>query len=156
MTGPSGTSRMITLDHCVIEFTDWGAITHHHQGVPVPATPHDTPHYREIAMRCGYLSRIPLDIATVDAWKIACLAYCQEHEFAHAFMAQKLFDRPSAVLEAIAMGHPLRGNHAIYEEITAQTFQRWTRAHERPIVGGADWDGWKAEALELLDGPNEA
>jgi len=145
--------RTIHLKHCRVEFHDWGAVTHHEEGVPVPATPHQTHHYREIAYRCGYTVFLTGGMhGTKIDWPASCLMYCQEHEFAHAFIAEKLFDRPSAVLEAIAMGKPLRGNHAVYEEITAQTFQRWTRAHERPIVGGVDWDGWKAEALELLDG----
>jgi hypothetical protein len=45
----------------------------------------------------------------------------------------------------------LSGYRSAYEEIAAQTFQRWLRANERPIVSGVDWDRLKAEALELLD-----
>jgi hypothetical protein len=36
--------------------------------------------------------------------------------------------------------------------VLTQTFQRWLRAHERPIVADVDWDQLKARAITLLDG----
>lgn len=131
-------TRTIRLKHCEVRLWHWGCETVFPDGSSVPSVPHESPHYWVISHRCGYGDDI--------------LAYCVEHDFAHAFVAEKIFGGPSAVLSGIAQGRPLKGSHAAYEELAAQTFQRWLRANERPIIGGCDWDGWKAEALELLDG----
>jgi hypothetical protein len=100
--------------------------------------PHpDDPHYREITRRCGYGG---------DA-----MAYCRAHDFAHAFLEERVHARPSRVLWGVAHKRPLTADEAVYEEIAAQTFQRWLHAGEEPIVGpGVDWHGLKREALELL------
>jgi hypothetical protein len=34
--------------------------------------------------------------------------------------------------------------------MAAQTFQRWLRANERPILGGVDWDDLKRDALCMM------
>jgi hypothetical protein len=78
------------------------------------------------------------------------LRYCQEHEFAHSFVAERLLDRPSMVLSALARGAVVSGRVATFEELTAQAFQRWIKAHERPIISGVKWDALKTDALTLL------
>lgn len=40
---------------------------------------------------------------------------------------------------------------ALFEEMAVQTFQRWMRANERPILAGVDWDALKADALTLIE-----
>lgn len=42
------------------------------------------------------------------------------------------------------------GLEATYEEIMAQTMQRWLRAGERPITSGVDWDHLKKLALTYI------
>ena len=129
---------MITLAHCTITPTSWGCVTTLRDGTSFGAHPHDTHHYAVIAHRCGYGDDL--------------MAFCVEHEFAHAFMAERLYGAPSPVMWGLAHDCPLDGPASVAEEVAAQVFQRWLRANERPIVGGVDWDGLKRDALGLLGG----
>jgi hypothetical protein len=129
---------VIKLKYASIDFTDWGCRTTFNDGAYADAIPHHTPHYHVIAHRTGYGDDV--------------LAYCQEHEFCHLFLEERLYDRPSLVLTGVATLKMLNGREAAYEEVAAQTFQRWLRANERPICSGLDWDGLKRDALDLLNG----
>lgn len=128
---------MIRLKHCTVEFLSDGVITRFPDGTDIEAQPHDTYHCHVISHRLGYGDNI--------------LRYCQEHEFAHSYIAECLFDRPSLVLSSLAHGVQLSGRNSAYEEIAAQVLQRWLRTHERPILSGVNWDRVKTEALGLLD-----
>lgn len=131
---------MIALKFCNMVWTDFGVTTRMHAGGrDVSAWPPDPPdpHYHVIAHRCGYGDDLR--------------AYCREHEFAHAFVAERIADQPSVVLMWQAQLQPLYQAAALFEEIAAQTFQRWLRANERPILAGADWDQLKGDALALLE-----
>jgi hypothetical protein len=133
----------ITLKHCTIVWTTEGCDTRFHDGTEVGACSHDVPHYYVIAHRLGYGDDL--------------LAYTREHEFCHSFVAEKLFDQPSAVLWGVAHSAMLTGRQAAYEEFFAQGFQRFLRSNERPILSGLPkLDAWKAEALDLLSYANEA
>lgn len=80
---------MITLRHCTIETVDgWLTTVRFPDGTSCEAAPHETPHYHVIAARCGYGDDIR--------------AYSREHEFAHAFVEERLHGRPSGVLWALA------------------------------------------------------
>lgn len=127
---------LIKLRFCDLEFTEWGCVTRFPNGASVDAVPHDTPHYHVVSHRLGYGDDL--------------LAYCREHEFAHAFVAERIMSAPSYVLWQLAEERRIDMGKALYEEIAAQTFQRWLRAGERPILSGADWDALKRDALELL------
>jgi hypothetical protein len=107
-------------------------------GAEVYGTPHTTPHYHVISHRLGYGDDL--------------LSYCFEHEFAHLFVEERLFDRPSGVLYHLAHGKTLSGPESAYEECFAQAFQGWLRANQRPILSGVRWDELKDEALALLGG----
>ena len=132
---------MIQLKFCTVAWRDDGAVwTTFEDGAECPATSHDTHHYHVIAHRLGYGD----DVA----------AYTFEHELMHSFVSEWFHDKPSPVLWAIAHGEMLSGKDAAYEEIVAQTAQRWLRANERPILGGVDWDRFKASALAVLAGAN--
>lgn len=74
-----------------------------------------------------------------------------DSDFAHAFLAERLAGKPSAVLWAKA--HECEASHyeTILEEIAAQAFQAWLRANIRPIVADVRWDDLKRDALELLN-----
>jgi hypothetical protein len=127
---------VIQLAHCRIEMTPWGCVTRFPDGAEIGAYPHETCHYAVIAHRCGYGDDL--------------LAYCQEHELAHALTQEFLHDRPSPILWALAHGKTPTGKEAAEEEMFAQAFQRWCRAQERPIIGGVPWDDWKARFLALV------
>ena len=132
---------MIRLKHCTIEKTDFGCVTRFTDGSYVNSIPHPRDqHYCVIAHRCGYND----DIHT----------YCYEHDFAHLFVNEWLYDRPSPILWALAHGSELTGHEAALEEIAVQSFQRWIRASEQPIVGGVDWFSMRKEALKLLRSNN--
>jgi hypothetical protein len=94
-------------------------------------------HYSVISHRCGYGDDLR--------------AYTREHELAHAFLEERLHDRPSEVLWALAHGTMLTGKQAAYEECMAQTFQAFVRANQRPIIGGVPWDAMKADFLALVE-----
>jgi hypothetical protein len=127
---------MIRLKYATLLFTDWGCQTVFLDGATVDSIPHYTPHYYVIAHRLGYGDNV--------------LAYCQEHEFCHSFLEERLHNRPSQVLWGLAHGSMLSGPAATYEELAAQQLQRWLRANERPISSGVNWDKLKAEAQEFL------
>jgi hypothetical protein len=128
---------MIQLRFCQVAYTDYGCRTTFLDGAFVDAIPHLTAHYHVISHRCGYGDDV--------------LRYCREHEVCHSFLAERMDDATSDVLWDLAHDLPTPPQYAVTEEIAVQTFQRWLRANERPIVGGADWDGLKRDALGLLN-----
>lgn len=131
-------TAIVSLAHCRIELTDWGCETRFHDGSSIGAHSHpDDHHYHVIAHRLGY----DCDIER----------YCVEHEFCHSFVAEYLWDVASPVLWALAHDIEIGERDSIPEECLVQAFQRWLRANERPIIGGADWGLLKAMALEMLD-----
>ena len=113
---------------CWFEFMD---------GTGYGSNPHETPHYREIAARCGYGSDL--------------LAYCREHEYIHHVIGEELYRGPSPVLWQLAHGRPVDPGLAAVEEAAVMTLQRWVRAGERPIIGGVEWDRIKARCLSDLN-----
>ena len=130
--------NVIQLKHCAVELTDWGCTTRFKDGAEVSAYPHpELPHYSVISHRCGYGDDH--------------LGYCQEHELMHSVCAEWFHDKPSEVLWAMAHGTMLNGKAAAYEEIVAQTMQRWVRANERPIISGINLDAFKKHVLTLLE-----
>ena len=128
---------IIALDHSVIEWTDYGAMTVYKDGKRVPAAAHfDDPHYRVLAHRLGYGDDV--------------MAYCREHDFCHEFLNEKLRGTPSPVMRGVAEGQEVDPIDAAMEEAFVMAFQRFLRANERPIIGGIDWDKLKADAIRLL------
>jgi hypothetical protein len=127
---------VITLANAVVQFTEQGCVTTFADGASWGALPHDTPHYHVIAHRCGYGDDL--------------LSYCREHEICHLVVEECLHDRPSRILWGLAHGEPIGPAEAAYEEMAAQTLQRFIRAAERPIIGGIDWDGIRDFALTKL------
>jgi len=128
---------MIRLQHCTIERTEFGCVTRFVDGSYVNSIPHpNDQHYCVIAHRCGYSDDIH--------------KYCFEHDFAHLVVSEWLYARPSPILWGLAHANGLNGHDAALEEIGVQSFQRWMRASEQPIVGGVDWFAMRHAALKLL------
>lgn len=129
---------MLQLRHCSIEWTDKGARVSFLGGHETEAWPHpEDHHYHVISHRLGYGDDL--------------MAYCREHELAHAFIAEELMDAPSYVLRMLARGAAPDQKIAVVEEMLVATLLRWVRANERPIVGGCDWDKLKARFLGAVD-----
>lgn len=129
--------KQIEMKFARVVYTDFGVETRFKtDGAAISAWPHDTHHYHVIAHRLGYGDDI--------------LAYCREHEVAHSLVCECLFDRESYVLSHLARGIDIDEPRAVMEEIAAQSLQRWIRAHERPIIGGVNWDDLKRYALNVL------
>jgi phytoene dehydrogenase-like protein len=123
---------MVQLRFCSLEWTQEGARVVFPSGKEAVAWPHpQNPHYSVISHRLGYGDDL--------------MAYCREHELAHAVIAQELQGAPSHVLFRLAHGLELDSGAALLEEIAAQALQRWARANERPILAGHDWDRLKAK-----------
>lgn len=131
---------MIRLRYASIERADFGCVTRFPDGSFVNSIPHPRdPHYHVIAHRTGYEDDLH--------------AYAFEHEFVHCYLSERLHGRPSAILWAIAHGAELTGPASAFEEIAVQSFQRYLRSNEQPIVAGVDWAALKAEALGFLSAP---
>lgn len=129
--------KTIQLKYCRIEWSEFGCVTYFPDGTYVNAIPHwEDPHYHVIAQRCGYANDL--------------MAYCREHEFVHEFLAEQLLGQPSKVLTHLAHSNDISNGIATIEELATQTFQRWLRANEEPIVSGVDWVRLKNKALKLL------
>lgn len=128
---------IVELGASTVERTHYGCVTRFDDGSFVNSCFHpQDPHYHVVSNRCGYADDLH--------------AYCFEHEVAHCFLSEKLFFRPSPVLWALAHGRELEGPQAALEEVLVQTFQRWLRAAEQPIVAGVDWFGLRDDARALL------
>lgn len=149
-------ARSLRIGTATLTYTADGAVTTYDDATSYGAQPHDTPHYDEIARRCGHL-----DIQTVATWPLdpteeqfaaARLVYCREHEACHHIVAEWIGGHTSRVLWPLAHGREPDPFEATAEEALAMTFQRWLRANERPIIGGVPWDDLKARALALLEG----
>jgi hypothetical protein len=127
---------VIVLRHATVEIIPEGCISTFADGASFGAFPHGwEPHYHVISHRTGYADDV--------------LTYCREHELAHHVVEECLFDRPSRILWALAHGEPLSGPESAYEELMAQSLQRFARAGERPIIGGVDWDAVRARFLAV-------
>lgn len=139
------------LDHCTVTLTDDGCYTTFADGSTWGAQPHDTPDYLEIATRTGYLPcGFPGQTFETRAAE-ARMAYCREHDVLHHVVGAVFFFGPSPVLWKLAHGHPVDEKYAALEEAMVMTLQRWVRAGERPIIGGVDWHGLRAQCLAVLD-----
>jgi hypothetical protein len=131
--------QQIQIGSTSVFYTEQGCYSVFADGLVYGAHPHwAMPHYSVIAHRCGYGDDL--------------LAYCQEHEVCHHIVGQWITGGGSKVIRALAQGQAPDLAEAVPEEVLAQTFQRWLRANERPIVADVDWDGLKARALALLEG----
>ncbi len=101
------------------------------------AYPHDTAEYRDLAKRLGYENSMD---------------YCWEHEVAHSFVSERISNRPSPILQALAhrQRHP---DCTVYEEALVQAFQGFLRGG-LPMSATApdvDWCALRQDALWLLD-----
>jgi hypothetical protein len=130
---------VIRLEHCEVARTDWGCETRFRDGTSIGAVPHPADDdYRRVSARLGYGSDV--------------LLFCRDHDAVHSLAAQWFQGRPSAVLWALAHGLAPGRGCAVQEEAFVQVCQRWLRAGERPIIGDADWHGFKRWALGHLEG----
>lgn len=146
------------LDRATVHLTDDGCYSvFHEDGSAWGAQPHATPHYDEIARRCGYFRRErrrrqeTIAHYERDVAAPARMAYCREHEVFHHIVGAVFYGGHSPVLWALAHGLPITDQAAALEEAMVMTLQRWVRAGERPIIGGVDWDGLQLRALLVLD-----
>jgi hypothetical protein len=131
---------LVVLKHCIVEYTDWGVITHFPQsitGAQAHGVPHyDDKHYWVASHRAGCGDNL--------------LRYAQEHDAAHSLVSEWLTDSASDVLWNLAHKTEPNPYGAICEEALAQMLQRWCRCNEEPIISGVDWHGLRAYALGRL------
>jgi hypothetical protein len=81
------------------------------------------------------------------------MRFAFEHDFCHMLVWDALMDAPSGVLHGLATDQPLPAEVAAVEELVVQSFQRYLRAAEQPIVQGVDWGVLRYRAMLLLEGP---
>jgi len=141
--------RSIQLTYCRLDYGDTWASTHFPDGTSYGAEPHDTPEYRALAERCGYVKH---------RWTLAHAPdvnrYMIEHEFSHNFLAQEIWHSTSAVLWALAHGQRPPPAAILSEEAVCILFQTWLRAGI-PVAAtapGVNWWELKRKAIEMLEG----
>lgn len=133
---------MLRLRYCSIEWTERGARVSFLGGADTEAWPHpDDHHYHVISHRLGYGDDV--------------MAYCREHELAHAVIAEEFMDGPSYVLRMLARGMTPDPKIAVVEELLVAAVLRWVRGNERPIVADFDWDGLRARFLGYVERLNQ-
>lgn len=131
------TRASIRTRFATVEPTPRGCITRFDDGSECASHDHpNDPHYRVISHRTGYGD----DTAR----------YALEHDVCHLLIEEALYGRPSRILHGLALGVPLHPKASVYEEMAAQSLQRWIRANERPIIGGVNWDALKDHAIRTL------
>lgn len=142
----------IRINEATVTYTPDGAVTRYDDGSHYGAQPHDTPHYDEIARRCGYWTWSAYrGQPPADKRAAARLAYCREHEVCHHIVGGLFYGGHSPILWSLAHGSEVTAEAAALEEAMVMTVQRWIRANERPIIGGVDWDAVRRGALKALD-----
>lgn len=145
------------LQHAVVTLAPDGCYSTFTDGTHWGAQPHATPHYDEIARRCGYFRRErrrrqeTIAHYERDVAAPARTAYCVEHEVFHHVVGEVFYGGPSPVLWQLAHGLDVDPMQAALEEAMVMTLQRWVRAGERPIIGGVDWDYLGDRCLAVLD-----
>ena len=137
------TIKTTNTKHAEIEFNEFGARTTFDDGSFVDARPAyeglEGHHYHVVSHRCGYGDDL--------------IRYCQEHELAHTVVCEFLYNDVSFVLFNLAHGRKPHEPH--YEELMAQTLQRFVRAGERPIIADVDWDGMRDLFLRYAESASE-
>lgn len=120
-----------------IDFTPDGAVSSFGDGSSYGAHPHPELHsYHVIAARCGYEGDL--------------LRYAQEHELAHAVVAES-FGCHSPVLWALAHGEEPSALIAAAEEALVLALQRYARTNEHPMIDRIDWKALKERFLTLAE-----
>jgi hypothetical protein len=76
------------------------------------------------------------------------LQYCQEHDFFHAFLADRWFDKPSYVLWQAAHELPIDPNASSWEERLIFDFQRAFTGYD--IECSSSWEETIIEARRVL------
>jgi hypothetical protein len=138
--------RIIALKLCRMYFFPEGCVkTLFHDGRSFEGFPHNTPDYWEVAKRCGYH-----DFFARPGDNRAIEAFCQEHDFCHNFIAERLANSFSYVIHPLAHNTEVIQPLGMYEEAIILHFQRFLNTQERPIIEGPDWDLLKSQALLLL------
>jgi hypothetical protein len=130
--------KTIKLKFCELDWIEgFGAKTRFPDGTQYGAHPHDSPHYWNVAYRCGYEGDV--------------FAYCREHELAHHLIAEN-FNSHSPIIWALAHGDKPPPMIVPAEEALALALQRYARSNEPPFIDGIDWRPLKARFLELAEG----
>jgi hypothetical protein len=94
--------------------------------------PNNDASYMQIVEACGHTSAID---------------YCREHDYVHALLAEKMFDKASPTLWAAAHGHRYT-EAADWEEKLAYYFQRFI--HDRCESPDPAWGVWRDTALRAM------
>lgn len=131
-------SRSFMLKYCNIHFFDDGVATHFGQAVTINWPWLDDANWLGIMRSAGYEDP---------------LQYCQEHDFFHAFLAERWFDKPSYVLWQAARELPIDPNASAWEERLIFDFQRAFSGYDAECP--SSWKETIIEARRVLYGTAE-
>jgi hypothetical protein len=125
--------RSFDLSTCRVRFFDWGVETEFPSGGISSNWPlRDDKHWLGIAAAAGYDDP---------------LRYCQEHDFFHAFLADRWFGKASYVLYQAAHNLPIDERASAWEERLIFDVQRAFRGYTAAPVS---WTEAIAEARKIL------
>ena len=145
--------RSIPLLFCRLDVYSGEIDTVFPDGTIYGSQPHDTPEYRALADRCGYLKPVELP----GGWKGATAdiaAYCIEHDIAHALVAEVLYHGPSRVIWGCAHGQFAPTAEILHEEELAVTLQAYARAGVLPASSAPkfSWHELRDRFIAVCDG----
>jgi hypothetical protein len=126
-------SRLFKLKYCEVHFCKDGVATHFGQAVTTNWPWFDDANWLEIMRSAGYEDT---------------LQYCQEHDFFHAFLAERWFDKPSYVLRQAAHQLPIDPSASAWEERLIFDFQRAFTGYD--IDFPQSWDEAYSDARNIL------
>jgi hypothetical protein len=137
--------KVIPLRYCTVSFYEFWAWTEFPDGCGYgafpdydsakPFWPNFTDDYREVAAFAGYDDP---------------LLYCLEHEFFHSLIAERVFDKESGVLWALAHSEP-PPLITVHEESATILFQRFFQGEKMFATSPrVDWFAIRDDAKRLL------
>lgn len=125
---------MIALRHCRLRERKFGIETEFPDGSTSANWPPDDDAFMGVVRDCGF----------ADA-----LAYIRDHDLAHAFLAEKMFDAPSPVLWSAAHGGCLGKTESLFEERFVYHWQRYAKGITSSLE--REWTLWLPEYQRITD-----
>jgi hypothetical protein len=117
---------MISLKYCIVNATNTGVETIFPDDTISTNWPPDDEYFRQVVKDCGF---------NCDE-----IGYIRHHDLSHAFLAEKMFDKPSPVLWNAAHEIAMDINASLYEERWVYYWQRFAMRIIPPLE--LEWIHW--------------
>src|SRR4051812_9790434 len=116
---------MVELKYCNLYETQYGARTIFSDAFETSNWPPDDANFHHIVSDCGFTNSH---------------SYIVDHDLAHCFLAEKMWDAPSPVLWSAAHGLHLERTASLFEERWVYHWQRFSQGLINPLE--PEWTTW--------------